>query len=102
MIKSGKGADMLVPTLLPDLDEEAQERLGEAHAAIFEAKFRNEAKRFPQAHDLFAHVHEWGQQVVLASSASKAELDHYLDLLDTQSQSRSVTAGRYMRRLKTA
>jgi beta-phosphoglucomutase-like phosphatase (HAD superfamily) len=33
----GKGADMLVPTLLPDLDEEAQERLGEAHDAIFKA-----------------------------------------------------------------
>lgn len=80
----GKGADMLVPTLLPDSDEDAQEKLGEAHGEVFKAEFLDQVKPFPGAHDLLARVHAEGRQVVLASSASKAELDHYLDLLDTR------------------
>lgn len=77
----GKGTDMLVPTLLPGLAKDAQEAIGKAHGAIFKAKYLNEAKPFAQAHDLLARAHERGQQVVLASSAAKAELDHYLDVL---------------------
>lgn len=80
----GKGADMLVPTLLPDTDEDAQEKLGEAHGKVFKAEFLDGVKPFPGAHDLLARVHAAGRQVVLASSASKAELDHYLDLLDAR------------------
>lgn len=80
----GKGTDNLVPTLLPDLDEAAQEKLGEVHGSVFKKKFLNEAKPFARAHDLLAHAHAHGQQVVLASSASKAELDHYLGLLDAR------------------
>lgn len=63
----GKRTDMLVPTLLPDLDEDAQEKLGEVHGAVFKANFLKEAKPFPKAHDLLAHAHRCGQQVVLAS-----------------------------------
>ncbi|MBD8547755.1 HAD family hydrolase [Sphingomonas sp. CFBP 8760] len=77
----GKGTDMLVPTLLPDLDEEAQSALGEAHGKVFKARFLNEVKPFPGAHDLLRRVHAAGLRVVLASSASEQELDHYLDLL---------------------
>ena len=78
----GKGTDMLVPTLLPDLDEDAQEKLGDAHGAIFKDKYLKEAKPFPGAHDLLARSHAAGQRVVLASSASAEELEHYLGLLD--------------------
>lgn len=77
----GKGTDMLVPTLLPDLDDAAVEKLGDAHGDIFKAKFLDRVRPFARAHDLLAHTHAAGQQVVLASSASAAELDHYLDLL---------------------
>ncbi len=77
----GKGTDMLVPTLLPDLDEEAQAKLGEAHGAVFKSRFLNEVKPFPGAHDLLVRAHDAGLRVVLASSASEEELDHYLDLL---------------------
>lgn len=80
----GKGTDMLVPTLLPDLDDAAQEQLGEAHGAVFKAKFLEQAKPFQHAHDLLAHAHAIGQQVVLASSASTAELEHYLGRLDAR------------------
>ncbi|MGC5796826.1 HAD family hydrolase [Sphingomonas sp. NFX23] len=80
----GKGTDMLVPALLPDADEAQQEKLGDTHGAIFKAKYLETAKPFAQAHDLLAHAHGLGQQVVLASSASEAELDHYIDLLDAR------------------
>ena len=80
----GKGTDMLVPTLLPDLDKAAQEKLGDAHGAIFKARFLDRVQPFAKARDLLVHVHAAGQRVVLASSASKEELDHYLDLLDAR------------------
>jgi HAD superfamily hydrolase (TIGR01509 family) len=98
----GKGTDMLVPTLLPDLDEAAQEKLGAAHGCIFKAKFLGEAKPFKQAHDLLAHAHGLGQQVVLASSASEAELDHYLDLLEARALVAAATSSDDVERTKPA
>lgn len=80
----GKGGDMLVPSLLPHLDEAAQERLGDRHGEIFKARHLATVQPFADAHALLAHAHARGQQVVLASSASKAELDQYLDLLDAR------------------
>lgn len=77
----GKGADMLVPALLPGTGEAAQDKLGEAHGDAFKRRFLGEVKPFPGARDLLARVHAAGQLVVLASSASRAEVDHYLDLL---------------------
>jgi HAD superfamily hydrolase (TIGR01509 family) len=98
----GKGTDMLVPTLLPDLDEAAQEKLGDAHGCIFKAKFLGEAKPFQQAHDLLAHAHGLGQQVVLASSASEVELDHYLDLLEARALVAAATSSDDVKRTKPA
>lgn len=98
----GKGTDMLVPALLPDLDEAAQEKLGEAHGAIFKEKFLGKAKPFPRAHDLLAHAHDCGQRVMLASSASTAELDHYLDLLDARDLVETTTSGDDVEQTKPA
>ncbi|MBJ6123316.1 HAD family hydrolase [Sphingomonas mollis] len=78
----GKGADMLVPTLMPDSDEETQEKLGKAQGAAFRTGFRDAIRPFPDAHALLARAVEGGQTVVLASSASREDFDHYLDLLD--------------------
>lgn len=78
----GKGADMLVPALIPGADDDTAERLGERHGEIFKSRYLAKVRPFPHARDLIARVHDRGQQVVLASSASKDELDHYLDLLD--------------------
>lgn len=80
----GKGADMLVPALIPGASEEQAEALGDAHGAIFKDRYLEQVHPFPGARDLLARVHDAGQKVVLASSASKAELDHYLDLLDAR------------------
>ncbi|MEG3089358.1 HAD family hydrolase [Sphingomonas sp. PB4P5] len=98
----GKGTDMLVPTLLPDIDEDAQEKLGDAHGRIFKAKFLDKAKPFVGAHDLLAHAHALGQQVVLASSASAAELDHYLDLLGARALVSATTSSDDVEQTKPA
>jgi HAD superfamily hydrolase (TIGR01509 family) len=88
----GKGTDMLVPTLLPDADEHTQEALGKAQGDVFKTKYLDRVKPFPGAHDLLARVHAAGQIVVLASSASEAEVEHYLDLLDARHFVRATTS----------
>lgn len=77
----GKGGDLLVPTLAPDLDEAAQEKLADRHGALFKADYLHRVRPFPRARDLVAHLHGRGLKVVLASSASGEELDHYCGLL---------------------
>lgn len=80
----GKGADMLVPALLPGTDAATAQALGDKHGAIFKAHHLAQVRPFPDAHALLARVAESGRKVVLASSASQGELEHYLDLLDAR------------------
>ena len=80
----GKGGDMLVPTLLPGIAEGVQKKLSRRHGEIFRREHLATVKPFGEARALLAHVHDAGQQVVLASSAEQPELDHYLDLLDAR------------------
>lgn len=77
----GKGADNLVPTLLPGANEDTAEALGDAHGRIFKDRFLETAAAFPQAQELVERVHASGRLVALASSAGKDELDHYQQLL---------------------
>lgn len=77
----GKGGDNLVPTLLPDADDATRERTSERHGEIFKTYGLHRARPFPRAAELLARVHAAGQQVVLASSAKRAELDHYVGVL---------------------
>ena len=98
----GKGTDMLVPTLLPDADEATQERLGKAHGDVFKARFLDQVKPFAGAHDLLAAVHAAGLTVVLASSASAEELDHYLGLLDARGLVGATTSADDVERTKPA
>jgi HAD superfamily hydrolase (TIGR01509 family) len=98
----GKGTDMLVPTLIPDADEGLQERLGEAHGKVFKGGLMEQVKPFPGARDLLARVHAAGQAVVLASSASAAEVDHYLDLLGVRDLVHATTSSDDVERTKPA
>jgi len=98
----GKGTDMLVPALLPDIDKEAQEKLGEAHGEIFKARFLPRVQPFADAREILARVHADGRRVVLASSASKAELDHYVDLLDAGAIVSETTSADDVERTKPA
>jgi HAD superfamily hydrolase (TIGR01509 family) len=98
----GKGTDKLVPTLLPDLDGGAVEQLGDAHGKAYKTKFLAKAKPFADARALLAHAHGNGQQVVLASSASGEELDHYLDLLEARDLVGEATSGDDVEQTKPA
>lgn len=98
----GKGTDMLVSALLPDLDEADQEKLGETHGAIFKAKFLDRVEPFADAHEILARVHADGLRVVLASSASTAELEHYVGLLDAQALVSETTSADDVERTKPA
>jgi membrane protein len=77
----GKGGDLLVPTLLPDAPEDEREKIADAHDTIFKSRYLDRVEPFPKSRDLIARVHERGARVVLASSASSEELDHYVGLL---------------------
>jgi phosphoglycolate phosphatase-like HAD superfamily hydrolase len=98
----GKGTDMLVPTLLPELDEDAVEGLGKAHGDIFKAKYLGKIQPFPHAPDLLAHVAASGREVVLASSASKDDLGHYLALLGARDLVAATTTIEDVERTKPA
>lgn len=80
----GKGADMLVPALLPGADDLKSERLGKAQGEIYKFRFRDCVRPFPSARDLLVRTRDAGKQVVLATSASRADLDIYIELLDAR------------------
>jgi membrane protein len=88
----GKGADNLVPTLIPGAGDAEVEALSAAHGRLFKQLFLPRARAFPHARDLLARAHGAGLRVVLASSASREEADHYLDLLDARSLVHAATS----------
>ena len=77
----GKVGDTMLPTLLPDAPEEERRRLIHAHGTLFQSELIEQVKAFPGAADLLRSVHRSGRSVVLATSASKEDLDRYVDLL---------------------
>lgn len=78
----GKGGDNLVPSLLPHLDQQSQERLAHAEGEIYKRDFLPGIQPFPGAKKVLKALAGRGHTLVLASSASQSELDHYVDLLD--------------------
>lgn len=78
----GKGGDSYVPALLPGLDPHEQERIAARHGEVFKARFLRDVHPFPHARDLLARAKQDGFIVVLATSASGEELEHYVGLLD--------------------
>jgi len=80
-VQIGKGADQLIPSLLPGLDKRAQDSIAKRHGELFGERYMKEVKPFPNAADLVEVLHAKGKQVMVASSAAKAEVDHYVELL---------------------
>jgi len=80
----GMGGDQLVSAVT---DEDVERRLGDqlrdAEKAEF-AKLRDECAPLEGAHELVAELKRRGHAVVLASSASEDDLDHFLGLLDVR------------------
>jgi HAD superfamily hydrolase (TIGR01509 family) len=69
----GQGSDLLLQELLPDVDEAGRAAAEEAHGRHFEV-LKPELRAFDGAVELLAAVAQRGPRVVLASSASSAEL----------------------------
>jgi len=77
----GKGADQLIPSLFPGTGQDQQKVIAERHGEIFRLRYLKQVKPFPRATDLIEMVHAKGMKAILASSADKAEVAHYIELL---------------------
>lgn len=77
----GKGADNLIPSLLPDVSAEIHKRLAEAQGEIYKREFMHQAEPFEGVSDVLNSLAERGHTLIFASSASRAEVDYYVDLL---------------------
>lgn len=80
----GKGGDNLVPSLIRNVPDDVQERLEHAQGSIYKTEYLPKVEPFPGANQILNKLVEEGRTVVLASSASRAEVDHYIGLLDAE------------------
>jgi membrane protein len=98
----GKGSDMLIPSLLPGSGQALRDRLARSHGEIYKGRYLDGVKPFPRARALLEHARNAGQKVVLASSASEEEVDHYLKLLGAEAIVSAVTTAADVRHTKPA
>jgi HAD superfamily hydrolase (TIGR01509 family) len=77
----GKGGDLLVPELLPDVDDLIRKRIAKRQGDYFKEMYLDHVRPFEDAAELIGRVHARGRKVVLASSAKRDELEHYVGLL---------------------
>ena len=87
----GKGADMLVPTLAPQLSESDQKTMGERQGELFRADFLKRVQPFKGAREFIQLLYQRKIKVVLASSSGKQEIDHYVELLGVRDMIHAVT-----------
>jgi HAD superfamily hydrolase (TIGR01509 family) len=80
----GKGGDNLVPSLLPNADAGTIERLSRAEGEIYRRDYMPKVEPFEGATKFLRRLAELGHTLVLASSASRPEVDYYVDLLDAE------------------
>ncbi len=80
----GMGSDQFVAGVCgDDVEREHGDEVRERHTKQFEEMI-DEVQPFPGARELIVDLKERGHTVVLASSASEHEFEHYLDLLDAR------------------
>jgi HAD superfamily hydrolase (TIGR01549 family) len=80
----GMGGDQLVAAVAGKRVEERQgDSIRAAETALY-ADLIGEVQPFADARELMAMLRERGHKLVLASSAKRDEVDHYLDLLDAR------------------
>jgi HAD superfamily hydrolase (TIGR01549 family) len=77
----GMGGDQLVESLVGEEGENADgDELRDAHSEAY-SKLIGEVEAVEGASELIAELDDAGATVILASSAAKDELDHYIELL---------------------
>ena len=65
----GKGADMLLPAVIPGIDEKKRKSIADRHDDIFRTRYMPEVRPFPAARELIARLSRDGARIVLASSS---------------------------------
>jgi phosphoglycolate phosphatase-like HAD superfamily hydrolase len=88
----GKGGDLLVPALLPDVGKDVHARISNRHGELFKDMYLDHVRPFDCASAIIERVHQTGRKVVLASSAKAEELDHYVGLLDVEAMLAATTS----------
>jgi membrane protein len=81
-VQIGKGADQLIPSLRTDLDHKTCKAIAHRHGEVFQTRYLKQVKPFAHAADLIEMLHAKGKRVILASSAEKSEVEHYVKLLE--------------------
>lgn len=98
----GKGSDLLIPALAPTLDEAAQAAISSRQGERFRDLYLDHVRPFDRAADLVRRVANDGRMAVLASSAKRAELEHYVGLLGIADLIRASTSSDDVERSKPA
>jgi HAD superfamily hydrolase (TIGR01549 family) len=96
----GMGGDQLVTALA---GQRVEERQGDSIRATETARYADligEVQPFADARRLMELLAERGHRLVLASSAKRDEVDHYLDLLDARDLLEAWTTSADVRRTK--
>ena len=98
----GKGGDMLLPTLIPNISPEDCKRIADGHGRIFATRYLRRARPFKSAKQLIECLAQRGVKIILASSAQRSEVDHYIALLDIGRLLSGVVSADDVQRLKPA
>lgn len=91
-LQIGKGGDLLVPALFPQASEAQRKAIAKAHARHFKSAYLAHVKPFPGALALLERTRQSGRTIVLASSAKKDEVEHYLRLLEAEKLVDAITS----------
>ena len=77
----GMGGDKVVPTLIPRLSEDSPtgRKISQRRGEIFRQRFLPRLRPFPGVRALLERLQSDGRRIVVASSASKLDLDALLD-----------------------
>jgi phosphoglycolate phosphatase-like HAD superfamily hydrolase len=89
----GMGGDQIVAAIAgEDVEHEHGDRLRERHSELF-AEDLGRIASLPGAHDFVAALNDRGHSVVVASSADRDEVDHYVEMLDISHYLTGTVAG---------
>jgi HAD superfamily hydrolase (TIGR01549 family) len=81
----GKGADQLLPDLLPPKIVDALgEQIKEYRGELFKRKYLSEVRAFPKVRELFERIRADGKKIALASSAKTDEIVLYKKLANIE------------------
>lgn len=89
----GKGGDNLLPALLPqDFLDAQKDALDQYRSELFTRDYLERVRPFPDVRRLFERLKLNGLRIVLASSGTKEEVAHHLELIECEDLVVSTTS----------